>query len=149
MAIFSSNEHGLQVGAVATPLEPTQAMGRVRLAHFQYDALTAAAGDTLNLIKMPAGKVRVLQVKAIHSAFVLNSTLSFGNGIFTNRSTRAAVAAAVASITPAIPVDNTTDINRLSDTIIDSSGGFTVTGTLAVAGVAAGTIRGWVEYVVD
>ena len=148
-AAFDSDEYALQVGANATPLDPTQAHGRVRVGHFNFGALTAAADDTLNLLKMPAGKVRVLALHVISSAFVATADLDVGYGAYTNRSDRAAVAADPDAFANDLDVATGGTFHTYPDVVIDSTGGWTLTGTLATAGASADTLSGWIEYVVD
>lgn len=148
-AAFDSNEYAEQVGVGATPLDPTEAHGRLRIGHFQFDSLTAAAADTLNLLKMPAGKVRVLKVVAISSAFVATADLDIGYGAYTNRTDGASVVADPDAFANDLDVATGGTFETYPDLVIDSRGGWNLTGVLATAGASADTLRGWVEYVVD
>lgn len=149
MAAFDSDEYALQVGSTATPLDPTQAQGRVRIGHFNFAALTAAANDTLNLLKMPAGKIRILRVCIQKSAFGAGGTLDMGFGAYTNRSDGAAVAADPDAFVANLAMDATTAVDQLVDVVVDSRGGWTLTGLLETAGATAETLKGWIEYTID
>ena len=144
-----SDEYALQVGATATPLDPTQAHGRIRVGHFKFAALTSAADDTLNLLKMPAGKVRVLAVHVKTSAFAVSTVLDIGYGAYTDRSSRDAVVAAPAAFASDLAVSSAGDLHAYPDVIIDSTGGWTLTGLLQVGAGTAETLSGYVEYVID
>lgn len=148
-AAFDSIEYAKQVGSSATPLDPTDAHGRVRIGHFEFTDLTAAAADTLNLLKMPAGKVRVLKLHLVTSAFEATADLDIGYSAYTNRSDRAAVNADADAFANDLDVATGGTFDTAPDVIIDSTGGWTLTGTLATAGASGDTIKGWVEYVID
>lgn len=148
-AAFDSIEYAKQVGSTATPLDPTDAHGRVRIGHFEFSSLTAAAADTLNLLKMPAGKTRVLAVHITTSAFVATADLDVGYGAYTNRSDRVAVVADPDAFANDLDVATGGTFHVYPDVIIDSTGGWTLTGTLATAGASTDTLKGWVEYVID
>lgn len=151
MATYNAVEYGNQVAVPPTPLDPTQDKGRVRIAHFDFTGITSAAiGDLINLIKLPAGKVRILKVCIKHASWATSSTLSIGHTGYTLATDKSAVAAAAAAFLAATAMNNTTDIDALADVVIDSTSGFTLTGT--IGGAAAGSLAnssGWVEYVVD
>ena len=149
MAEQSSNEHAKQVGSDATPLDPTDAHGRLRIGHFEFAALTAAAADTLNLLKMPAGKIRILRLTLVTSAFAATADLDIGHSAYTDRSDRSAEVADVDAFAAALDVATGGTFEVLVDKTIDSSGGWTLTGTLANAGGSAETIKGFVEYILD
>jgi hypothetical protein len=144
-----SDEYALQVGATATPLDPTQAHGRIRVGHFKFSALTSAADDTLNLLKMPAGKVRVLAVHVKTSAFGAGTVLDVGYGAYTDRSSRDAVVAAPAALASDLSLAAAADLHAYPDVVIDSTGGWTLTGLLQVGAGTAETLSGYVEYVID
>ncbi|HYD35960.1 MAG TPA: hypothetical protein VD999_07920 [Vitreimonas sp.] len=148
-ATHASDEYALQTGVTATPLDPTQSMGRVRIGHFNYTALTSADGDTLNLLKMPAGKVRVLRACVQNSAFAASTVLDLGYGAYTDRDSRVAIAADPDAFVVDADVNATTDKDLLVDVVVDSAGGWTLTGTLTGGAGTAESLSGWVEYVVD
>lgn len=148
-AAFDSIEYAKQVGSTATPLDPTDAHGRVRIGHFEFSSLTAAAADTLNLLKMPAGKTRVLALHLVTSAFAATADLDIGYSAYTNRSDRAAVVADPDAFANDLDVATGGAFHVYPDVVIDSTGGWTLTGVLALAGGTTETVKGWVEYVID
>ena len=148
-AAYDSDEYALQVGSTATPLDPTQQAGRVRVGHFNFSSLSPAASDTLNLLKMPAGKIRILRLCLKKSAFNATAVLDVGYGAYTNRSDGAAVAASANAFADNIAMDATTDVDQLVDVTVDSRGGWTLTGLFQVAGGSTETLKGWIEYVID
>jgi hypothetical protein len=153
MATFNSLEYGYEVAVPPTQLNPGQKHGRVRIAHFGFsaaggNALTASAGDTLNLVKLPAGKVRVMSIVHKKTAFGTSGTMALGHGGYSPL-TGAAVAASTAAFVAAQAMDNTNTVRNEVDVEIESKSGFIVTGTLAVAAATAEDLVGWVEYVCD
>ena len=151
MATFSSLEYGQQVAVPPTPLDPTQDKGRVRIAHFDLTGIVSAAiGDLFNLIRLPPGKIRILRTVIKHGSWAASSTLSIGHSGYIKSSDKSTVAASAAGILAATAMNNTTDIDVLSDFVLDSTQGSVLQGT--VAGAAGGTLpasTGWVEYVQD
>jgi hypothetical protein len=151
MATFNSVEHAQQIANPPVLLDTTQDRGRIRIGHFDITGIvSAASSDDFNLLRLPAGRIRILRCSCKHGAWAASSTLSFGHRGFIRTSDKATVAAAATAFTAAIAMPNTTDIDLLSDVVIDSTQGFTLVGF--VGGAAGGTLpatTGFIEYVID
>ena len=150
MATQNSTQYAKQVAVPVTFLDPTEDRGRIRLAYFEFGALTIVTADVINLIRIPAGKVRILRVACKHAAWTASATMSVGHAGYTDSATKDAVAASAAAFLAATAMDNTTDIDKLADIAYDTTTGFIVTATDAAAG-KANTVAtaGWLEYVQD
>lgn len=148
MATFDTVEYAKQVSVPPTQLDTTEQHGRIRIAHFDTGTIDAAQNDLLNLIKMPAGKVRILRVCGANPAYGASATLDIGHTGYTNLS-NVAVAASEAAFVAALAVASAADVDKIVDVTIESRGGFTVQGKLEGANPASGQLKGWLEYVVD
>jgi hypothetical protein len=150
MATFNSTEYAKQIAVPPVPLDPTEDRGRIRLEHFTLTGIVSATiGDLLNLVKLPAGKVRILRSSIKHGAWAASSTLAIGNLAATN-SDKTTLAASANSILAATAMNNTTDIDVLAGVTFDTTTGVVLQGTVGTA--AGGTLPatvGWIEYVQD
>lgn len=138
-----------QQPATASPLDPTEQTGRVRVALFDFGTVGGAVADTLSAIRMPAGKVRILRLCIKKAAWATSSTLAMGIGAYTSADTKLPVAANPTQLMAATAMNNTNDISTLENVVIHSTTGFTITGIIAGAASGAAATVGWVEYVVD
>ena len=148
MATFDSVEYAKQVSVPPGSLDPTEQHGRIRIAHFDTGTIDAAQNDLLNLIKMPAGKVRILRVSGANPAYGTSATLDIGHTGYTNLA-GAAVAASENAFISALAVASAAAIDSIIDVTIESRGGFVLQGKLEGANPASGALKGWIEYVVD
>ena len=149
----------------ATPpvLNPVHnAHGRVRSSYFSFTQ-GAAAGDatsTADLIKLPAGKVRVLKTESlvICSAFGAARTIDIGHTGYTQRDGTAVAASAdtildggdVASAA-AIRMGAGTNALGTDPTVeYDSVDGVLLQAVVAGGTIPAGaTLKGYIQYIVD
>lgn len=148
MATFDTTEYGQQVAVPPDALDPTEMAGRIRLAHFDTGTIDAAQNDLINIIKMPAGKVRILRLCGRNPAYGASTTFDLGHTGYTNLS-GTAVAASENAFVSALDVAAAADIAKVVDQTIESRGGFTLQGKLEGANPASGQFKGWIEYVVD
>lgn len=148
MPTFDSVEYAKQVAVPPTQLDPTEQHGRIRIAHFDTGTIDAAQNDLLNLIKMPAGKVRILRVTGTNPAYGVSTTLDIGHTGYTNLS-GVAVAASENAFVSALAVASAGAIDTVIDVAIESRSGFTLQGKLEGANPASGRLQGWIEYVQD
>lgn len=148
MANVNSIEYTKQVAVPPTLLDTTEQHGRIRVATFGIASHSPSANDTVNLIKMPAGKVRILKLEIQHSAYATGATLDVGHGGYTDMS-NAAIAAVANEYADNLAMDNTTDISKIINETVESKSGFTLTGLFQTAGGTTETLYGFITYVVD
>jgi hypothetical protein len=148
MATFDTVEYAKQVAVPPTALDTTEQAGRVRIVHFDTGTIDAAQNDLINLIKMPAGNVRILALRGVKPAYGAGATLDIGHTGYTNLSGTAVVASEAAFVA-ALDVAAAGDLDKVIDVQIQSRGGFTVQAKLEGANPASGQLKGWLEYVVD
>lgn len=153
MPDYKSDEYADQVAVPPEMLQPNQAHGRLRVAHFSYgaatgNALTTVANDTLSLAQLPAGDIRILRFCAKRTAFAVGTTLDVGLSSYKNMA-GADVAAAPAALFAALAMDATTDIDKLVDIRVKTKTQLTLTGILKVGAGTAEELNGYIEYVVD
>lgn len=144
----NSTEYGNQVAVPPTPLDPTQLHGRLRVAHFEFTWITGDVNSLLNMVKMPQGKVRILEVTLVKSAFGTGATLDLGHTGYTNLA-GTAVAASENAFATALDIDDTANLSQVVDVVVESRGGFTIQGKIETATATAETLSGWFTYVVD
>lgn len=157
-----TTESSTQVGNVeASPpvlLDPRDNHGRVRFARFSFTQ-GAAAGDATSkqrLVKLPAGKVRVILPlsRVAHSAFGAARTLSLGHEAYET--------AGVAVAEDLADLDTGVDVSAAGSFIptgtlggdetkeFDSDEGVVITASNAGGTIpAAATLQGHIAYVVD
>ena len=144
-----SAEYQNQTADPVVELAPTDQHGRVRMAHFTFDSITGDANSTLDLIKMPAGRVRVLGVHMANSAFTATAALSLGHTGYTAEDGTAEPADDDAFATGVDVATASTGRYVHCDVLVKSRGGFIVRGTVKTAGGASETLSGYLTYTVD
>lgn len=136
--------------------------GRVRVAAFEFTQ-GAAAGDatsTQDLVKLPAGKIRVLKTESLFvcSAFGAARTLDIGTTAFTKSdgTTQAASADTIldgADVSAAASVRCGAGTNGLGTSPFidyDSRDGVVVQAVVAGGTIpAAATVKGFIQYILD
>lgn len=153
MTTVSSFEVTSELVFPQVPLNPGQKHGRIRIASFKWGAatgnlLTAAAGNTLGMARMPAGRVKVLRITHAKNAFTASATMALGHFGFTTLA-GVVVASSAAAFVAAQAMDNANTVSNIVDVELESRSGFILMGTLAVAGAASREFNGFIEYVQD
>jgi len=155
----SSSQIGKQDGTPPTMLDTRDLHGRVRFARFDFTQ-GAAAGDAASiqrLIKIPAGKVRVLLAlsRIANSDFGAARTLDLGWEAYT-KNNGVAVAVnfagldAAQAVTPAGAYAPTGTVGGDETFEFDSDKGVNICSRVAGGTIpAAATIKGYLAYVVD
>lgn len=147
---FNSNQYANQI-SVLRDGEP----GETRIYFFEGVTATADTG-TLNLVKLPPGKLRILVKESgfFCSNMAATANISVGTSAYT-ASNGAAVAAATAALKAVGLVNAVTGIANYQcfanvangALLLDSANGVTITGTVSTANTAAnGTYSGWVTF---
>jgi len=151
MATTNSTQYGNTVAVPPVMNAVHEAHGRVRVAAFDYTQSGAGtAGDYVNLVKLPAGAIRVLSVYVAFSAFGASRTLDLGYGAYTALSNGATVAADADGISANTDISGAGSVTSVANDQVSSTDGVLVTaqvndGTLP----DAATLNGYVLYVVD
>lgn len=151
MATQNSTQYAQGIAQPPTMVESNQWNGKMRFYEFDWTAAAGSAGDTVALIKIPAGKVRlVLPLSRIaFSAFGASRTMDLGWEAYTD-SDGAAVAADPNGLDDGVDVSGAGSVNPSGTVggaetyLFDSRGGVVITaqindGTI----VAANTLKGY------
>lgn len=144
----NSTEYAVVAAAAAGtygPLKPNQLGGRVRMAFFSLNTTNVAVenGDTINLVKIPAG-ARVIGGQVAFGAMGANATLTIGDAGDPDRLLAAldVSAAGTAALASKDVVPGLLGHEYSAETII--------TGTAGGANYAAAKVlHGYILYVVD
>lgn len=152
MAVTTQNstEYGNQIASPVTKQAPSVLGGRIRVAKFTH--VQSGAGDATsiaNLIKLPAGTIRILGIKAQHSDMGASRTLDFGYAANVDVDGNA-VAADPDAIVADLDVNNTTDKVVHGDVSLTTRDGLIITAQVNDGTFPdAATLDGWIEYVLD
>lgn len=148
--VYESNQYANQT-SVSRDGEP----GETRIAFFEGVTATADTG-TINLIKLPPGKLRILLKESgfFCSNMAATAQVSVGTSAYiaANGATVTAAVAALKAAAVANAVTGIANYQCLINTangglLLDSQKGVTVTATVSVANTAAnGTYSGWITY---
>ncbi len=116
--------------------------GRQRTAYFQVPVLpTSGAGDTVTLCKIPKGARVMYGVHVFSAAQGASATVAIGIAGNTNKYRSGTVCNAANT-----PFEfAVTSLSMGQETLTEE----TIIATVGVAALAGGTMRGYVEYVVD
>jgi len=146
-----STEFTQQTTFPIDPLETNEFQGRERIAHFTHAQVGAGDADsTVELIKMPGGKVRITEIVFATSAFGASRVLDIGFRAHTNIDAVTAVAEDQDAFSANLDVSAAVDIRDLVDVLVESFDGFDI-----FAKVEGGTIpdlatlAGFIRYVRD
>jgi len=151
MATTNSTQYGNTVAVPPVMNAVNAEHGRVRVAAFDYtQAAQGSAGDDVNLVKLPAGSIRVLSVYVAFSAFGASRTLDLGYGAIVELSDGTTTAADPDGISANTDISGAGAVTSTANKTISSTEGVIVSaqvndGTLP----AAATLNGYVLYVVD
>lgn len=148
----------------AIPVEPLnvdELHGKIRIARFDYDQVAeGAANSIIELVKLPAGRVRLLGAnsKLYHNLTTGTVDLDVGWGAYTNM-------AGTAVDADADGLDDNVDcesagvvglgtvaavLAECQTKVFESQEGVTITATIKTAVIAADdTIKGYIAYVMD
>lgn len=120
--------------------------GRVRVACI--DTTITAADNKVLLVKLPAGRIRILSSSRVTGTLATNTTtIKIGYPAYTkiDGTTQAADDDALMSATAASSVSG----KALNDLVIDSKSGVDIEAVLSANGAANDTIKGFIQFVVD
>ena len=161
MATFKSEQVTKLDAVPAEPINVDELHGKVRIARFDYEQVAEGAIATIiQLVKLPAGRVRVLgrESNMYRSALGTGVTLDVGWAAYTNFS-GTAVAADPDGLDDGVDVA-AAGVARLGSVaavlaeaeskVFESQEGVILTGTIGAAVIpAAGKIKGYIAYVLD
>lgn len=124
-------------------LDPTDKSGKVRIARFSFaSAFDAAQNDTVTLCRIPAG-ARIKEGYLRHSALGTNVTMDIGTAATVDKYADGLDVAAAG-------VKAFANTEALSGQLVAKLTAVeTIIAKLLSANPDAGTVSGWVEYVVD
>lgn len=151
MATTNSTQYGNTV-AVPPVMNAVHAEhGRVRIAAFDYTQSGAGTtGDDVNLVNLPAGAIRVLEVYVAFSAYGSSRTLDLGYSAYTELSDGSTTAADPDAISANTDISSAGTVTSVANDQISSTGGVIVKAQVNDAAPPDGaTLNGWVLYVVD
>ena len=143
----------------AVPLQPDEHHGKVRIARFDYDQVAEGAiGTVIDLVKLPAGRIRLLGrlSQLYHNLTTATVDLDIGQDAYTNFAGTAVVA-------DPDGLDNDIDceaagiinigsvlVAQAQDKVFESQEGVTINCTLVTAVIAAAdSLRGYIAYVLE
>ena len=160
MATFYSEQVTKLDSVPAEPVNVNELHGKVRIARFDYtQAAEGAIGTVIELVKLPAGKVRILGKNSAlyHTALGAGVTLDVGWDAYKSQSDGSAVAADPDGLDDGLDVAaaGTKELCSVQVTdgaskLIDSQDGVTITCTIGGAVIpAAGELNGYICYVAD
>lgn len=154
----TSDELDAYLGVPTSRINVHQWMGRVRIMHFTFTQ-GAAAGDAnsiARLVKLPAGKVRVLggMSKIYFSAFGASRVLDVGYDAYVDDNgddVSADLDALANNINVASAGDSDIDNNTADGTLLlESREGVEIQAQVAGGTIpAAATLKGYIAFVVD
>ncbi len=87
MTTYYSDEMTNILAVPPVPLSPVDHHGKIRIAHVNYDQVSAgSAGDIIQLCKLPAGRVRLLGrlSNIYHNLTTASNTIDIGWAAYTN-----------------------------------------------------------------
>ncbi len=158
MTTFYSDEVTNINAVPPVALSPVDHHGKVRIAHVTYSQVaTGTAGDTVELCKLPAGRVRVLgRLSSLyHNLTVGSATLDVGWAAYTDLD-GAAEAAVGDGLDDGIDTETAGTINLGTNVaaaggsqLFESEEGVTITATLVGEPQAGDDLVGFVAYVCD
>jgi hypothetical protein len=151
MATFNSNQYENQI-SVSRDGEP----GEMKAKYFEGVTATAATG-TINFIKLPPGKIRILPGLSsfLCSNMAATANISIGYAAYTAANGTAVVAdvdalKAEGLVNACVLANSYNIMANVANTglLLDSMAGVTITGTVGTANTAAnGTYSGYISYV--
>lgn len=150
MATTNSTEYGNNVAVPAVMNDVCDEHGRARVRSFTYTQVGAgASGDTINLCKMPAGNIRILNVSLVNSALGAARTIKVGHTGYTKLDNTAQAANSTAFLA-ATSVAAAGQISDHSTQKVTSKDGFTVQALIEGGTIPdATTLTGYVLYALD
>ena len=134
-------------------IKTNEQSGKVRIAFAEYEASSLQIGDVIQFFNLPNG-ARIIDGYLANDALGSSTTLSVGNGAYTNAAGTAVSASAASylaatSTSSAARTDIAATIALGSGSVVDANkDGLPITATLAGA-AATGTIYLTIRYVVD
>lgn len=160
MATFYSEQITKLIAVPAEPIDVDELHGKIRIARFDYTQVAEGAiGTVIQLVKLPAGAVRVIGTNSVlyHSALGTGVTLDIGWAAYTNQLTGAAVAADADGLDDGLDVaaagtkrPGSVVVAEGGSKLFESQEGVILTGTIGVAVIpAAAVINGYICYVTD
>lgn len=120
--------------------------GRVRVACI--DTTLTAADTKVLLVKLPAGRIRILSSSRVTGGLATTATtIKIGYPAYTkvDGTTQTADDDALMSATASASVSG----KALNDVVLESSSGVDIEATLSANGAANDTIKGFIQFVVD
>lgn len=161
MATFKSEQVTKLDAVPAEPLNVDELHGKVRIARFDYDQVAeGAVGTVINLVKLPAGRIRLLGKESAlyHNLTTGTVDLDVGWAAYKNFA-GTDVAADPDGLDDNIDCESA-GVVRLGTVaailaecqtkVIESQEGVTITGTVRTAAIAADdTLKGYIAYVLD
>ncbi len=146
----NSTEYANQIADPVVKQAPSVLSGRVRVAKFTHTQTDAGdAGSLTNLIRLPAGNIRILQIRISHTDHGSSRTLDLGYAANVDVNGDAVIADPNA-FADGIDVNNTTDIDQHVDSTIVTRDGLIVTAQINDGTFQANaTLNGIIQYVLD
>jgi len=161
MATFYSEQVTKLNAVPAEPLNVDESHGKVRICRFDYSQVAEGAiGTVIELVKLPAGRIRVLgnESSMYRSALGTGVTLDVGWAAYTDFAGDAVVAdpdglddgvdvaaAGTASLGSVAAV-----LAEAGSKVFESQEGVVINATIGVAVIpAAGKLKGYIAYVLD
>lgn len=161
MATFYSEQVAKLDAVPSEALNVDESHGKIRICRFDYDQVAnGAENDIIQLVKLPAGRIRVLGSESFlyHSFAAGNIGLSLGVGWAAYKDFAGdAVAADEGGLDDAINCDPAGSVTIGSEVlaegqskVFESQEGVVITATVKVAIVTAGdSLKGHIAYVLD
>ena len=150
MATTNSTEYGNTVAVPAVMNDVCDEHGRVRARSFTYTQVGAgAAGDLINLCKLPAGNVRVIGTSATYSAFGASRTIKLGHTAYVNLANATVAASSTAFLTSTSIATAGTTTTHTTQKLVSKEG--ILVQALIEGGTIpdAATLTGYVLYALD
>lgn len=152
MAVTNENstEFANQTASPVVPLEPNEFQGSIQIAHFDFTQGVAAgdANSTLELIRMKAGRVRIVDIEFACSAFGASRVLDIGYRAHTNIDGVTAVAEDDNAYSDDLDVSAAADVRDFVDVVTESFDGFDIFAKVTGGTIPAGaTVKGVIRYV--
>lgn len=161
MATFKSEQVTKLDAVPAEPINVDELHGKIRMARFDYEQVAEGAADTIiQLVKLPAGRIRLLGYASIvrHTLTTGTVDLDIGWAAHTDFDGTAVVADEDGlddnidcESTGSVTVGNVAAILADCQTkVFESQEGVVITATVKTAVIAAtDTLKGYIAYVLD
>ena len=160
MATFYSEQITKLDAVPAEPIDIDELHGKVRIARFDYTQVAEGAIATvIELVKLPAGSVRVLGTNSVlyHSALGTGVTLDIGWAAYKAQSTGAAVATDPDGLDDGLDVaaagtkrPGSIAVIEGGSKLFESQEGVTINCTIGAAVIpAAAVLNGYILYITD